>query len=189
MAAQAAHIYCRWYSFLLPGYKPHFFSNLNSFKISNSFFTNHLVKNCSEKKKVWRHGRLWRPTWTDWLKKGPTMQVRSFMELKNVINLKCWHSIPPLKIGEILNIFWRWRDFYNPYCTAECRPGHITLKSDEWSLIFWVEENECRAKSELSKNRVRPSLKATAQFKRACILSSSLSDVFLGQYIVKIHLR
>ncbi len=25
-----------------------------------------------------------------------------------------------------------------------------TLKSDEWSLIFWVKENECRAMSELS---------------------------------------
>jgi hypothetical protein len=64
-----------------------------------------------------------------------------------------------------------------------------TLKSDEWSLIFWVKENECRAMSELSKKRVRISLKAIAQFKRACVLSSSLSErcnqVFGGQYKVK----
>jgi hypothetical protein len=39
-----------------------------------------------------------------------------------------------------------------------------------------VKENECRAMSELSKKRVRTSLKAIAQFKRACILSSSLSE-------------
>ncbi len=32
--------------------------------------------------------------------------------------------------------------------------------------------------SELSKKRVRTSLKAIAQFKRACILSSSLSERF-----------
>jgi hypothetical protein len=51
-----------------------------------------------------------------------------------------------------------------------------TLKSEKWSLIFWVKENECRAMSELSKKRVRTSLKAIAQFIRACILSSSLSE-------------
>jgi hypothetical protein len=39
-----------------------------------------------------------------------------------------------------------------------------------------VKENECRAMSELSKKRVRTSLKAIAQFKRGCILSSSLSE-------------
>jgi hypothetical protein len=39
-----------------------------------------------------------------------------------------------------------------------------------------VKENECRAMSELSKKRVRTSLKAIAQFERACILSSSLSE-------------
>jgi hypothetical protein len=32
-----------------------------------------------------------------------------------------------------------------------------------------VKENECRAMSELSKKRVRTSLKAIAQFKRGCI--------------------
>jgi hypothetical protein len=58
----------RWYSFLWPGHKLHFFRHWKSFKIA-SIFTKYLVKNCSEKKKVWRHGRLWRPTWTDWLKK------------------------------------------------------------------------------------------------------------------------
>jgi hypothetical protein len=51
-----------------------------------------------------------------------------------------------------------------------------TLKSDEWSLIFWVKENEWRAESELAKKRVRTSLKAIAQFKRACILNRSLSE-------------
>ncbi len=51
-----------------------------------------------------------------------------------------------------------------------------TLQSDEWSLIFWLKENECRAESELAKKRVRTSLKAIAQFKRACILRSSLSE-------------
>ncbi len=51
-----------------------------------------------------------------------------------------------------------------------------TLKSDEWSLIFWAKENKCRAMSELSKKRVRTSLKAIAQLKRACILRSSLSE-------------
>ncbi len=101
VAAQAAHNYCHWYTFLLPGHKPHFFSHWKSYKISSSIFAKHLVKNCSEKKKVLSHGRLWRPTWTDWLKKWPTMQVRSFMESKNVINLKSLHSIPPLKIDEI----------------------------------------------------------------------------------------
>jgi hypothetical protein len=39
-----------------------------------------------------------------------------------------------------------------------------------------VKENECRAMSELSKKRVRTSLKAIAQFKRARIWSSSLSE-------------
>jgi hypothetical protein len=43
--------------------------------------------------------------------------------------------------------------------------------------------------SELSKKRVRTSLKAIAHFKRACILSSSLSErcnqVVGGQYKVK----
>jgi hypothetical protein len=43
------------------------------------------------------------------------------------------------------------------------------LKSDERSLIFWAKEKECRAMSELSKKRVRWSLIAIAQFKRACI--------------------
>jgi hypothetical protein len=51
-----------------------------------------------------------------------------------------------------------------------------TLKSDEWSLLFWAKENECRAMSELSRKRVRTSLKAIAQFKRARILRSSLSE-------------
>ena len=39
-----------------------------------------------------------------------------------------------------------------------------------------MKENECRAMSEFSKKRVRTSLKAIAQFKRACILFSSLSE-------------
>jgi hypothetical protein len=42
-----------------------------------------------------------------------------------------------------------------------------SLKSDEWSFIFWAKGKERRAMSELSKKRVRWSLKAIAQFKRA----------------------
>jgi hypothetical protein len=39
------------------------------------------------------------------------MQGRSFLESKNIINLKSWLSIPSFKIGEISNIFRRWSDF------------------------------------------------------------------------------
>jgi len=127
--AVAAQNCGRWYSFLWPGHKLHFFRHWKSFKIA-SIFTKYLVKNCSEKKKVWRHGRLWRPTWTDWLKKGLKMQVMSFLESKNVINLKSWHSIPPLKIGEISYIFLRWRDFYNLYS--------MYLSADPGALRSWV---------------------------------------------------
>jgi hypothetical protein len=94
LAAQAAHNCCRRYSFLLPGHKPHFLRHLNFFKTSSSIFTKHLLKNCNKKKKGGRHGRLGRPTWTNWLKKEHSMQVWSLLELKNPINMKSWPSIP-----------------------------------------------------------------------------------------------
>ncbi len=104
LAAQAANNWCRWYSLLRPGHTPHFFSHWKSFKISSSIFTKHLVKYCREKKNRWCNGRLWRPKWTDWLKIEPSLKVRSFLESKNVINLKSWHSMSSLKIGEILTM-------------------------------------------------------------------------------------
>ncbi len=81
LAAQAAHNCCRRYPFLLPGHKSHFLSHWNFSKTSRSIFTKHLAKNCNKKKKGGRHhGRLGRATWTDWLKKEPSMQVRSLLE-------------------------------------------------------------------------------------------------------------
>ncbi len=47
LAAQVAHNYCRWYSFLLPGHERHFLRHWIFFKTSSSIFTKHLVKNCS----------------------------------------------------------------------------------------------------------------------------------------------
>jgi hypothetical protein len=38
-------------------------------------------------------------------KKGLGMQARSFLESKNTICMKGWHSNLSLKIGEISNIF------------------------------------------------------------------------------------
>jgi hypothetical protein len=105
LSAQAAHNCCRWYSLLRRGHKPHYFSHWKSFKISSSIFTKHLVNYCREKKKRWCNGRMWRPKWTDWLKIEPSLEVRSFLESKNIIYLKSWHSISSLKIGEISNIF------------------------------------------------------------------------------------
>jgi hypothetical protein len=53
--------------------------------------------------------------WCCWLKK-PSIEVRSFLEPKNVINLKSWHFIPSLKIGEISNIFLTMARFLFPCC-------------------------------------------------------------------------
>ena len=65
VAAQAAHNCCPWYSFLLLGHNPHFFSHWKFASTLGLFFTRNLVKKICQKKKVWRHGRLWRPTWPD----------------------------------------------------------------------------------------------------------------------------
>jgi hypothetical protein len=45
--------------------------------------------------------------------------------------MKIWHSKPLLKIGEISNIFWWWRDFHNPYCRSRPRPKFLWQK-------FWT---------------------------------------------------
>jgi hypothetical protein len=116
MAAQAAHNCCRRYSFLLPGHKPHFLRHWNFFKTSSSIFTKHLVKNCSKKKKGGRHGRLGRPTWTNWLKKEHSMQVWSLLELKKTsLTSKADLLYLCKKLAQIQTIFRRQRDFYNPY--------------------------------------------------------------------------
>jgi hypothetical protein len=44
-----------------------------------------------------------------------------------------------------------------------------TLKSDEWSLIFWVKENECRAMSELSKKEFAHCSKRSLNLKETAL--------------------
>ncbi len=118
LAAQVAHNCCPKYSFLLPGHNPHFFGHWKFASTLGIILIMDLVKNSA-----------WRKMCDVTAVYGGPLELTGQKSTKhaskvfpgdvniNAINMKSWHSKLSLKIGKVSNIFWRWRDFYTPYCS------------------------------------------------------------------------